>query len=114
MGAPRGDDWTFGQVRWTGGHGKRRRERRTWSSARTHDPPGSCSPPAAHRQVITMTAPTLTPTPDLAAIKTRQQATWSSGDYGHIGVRLQIVGELLAEACDVDADQRVLDVAAGN
>jgi len=52
--------------------------------------------------------------PDLAAIKQRQQATWASGDYGVIGVRLQIVGETLAEAADVRAGERVLDVAAGN
>ncbi|HJU24401.1 MAG TPA: class I SAM-dependent methyltransferase [Casimicrobiaceae bacterium] len=52
--------------------------------------------------------------PDLAAIKTRQQATWASGDYGMIGVTLQIVAESLCEATDVRADERVLDVAAGN
>ncbi|MFN8623604.1 MAG: methyltransferase domain-containing protein [Chloroflexota bacterium] len=52
--------------------------------------------------------------PDLAAIKARQQQTWASGDYGHIGVRLQLVGELLAEAVEVDAGEHVLDVAAGN
>ncbi len=53
-------------------------------------------------------------TPDFAAIKARQQATWSSGDFAVIGTTLQIVGELLAEAVDVRADERVLDVAAGN
>jgi ubiquinone/menaquinone biosynthesis C-methylase UbiE len=52
--------------------------------------------------------------PDLQAIKTRQQATWASGDFGQIGVRLQIVGESLCEAVDVHANERVLDVAAGN
>ena len=63
-----------------------------------------------------------TPTPardpragiDLGAIKQRQQSTWASGDYAIIGTTLQIVGELLAEAADVRADERVLDVAAGN
>ncbi len=50
----------------------------------------------------------------LAAIKSRQQATWASGDYAVIGVTLQIVGELLNEAVDVQAADRVLDVAAGN
>ena len=57
-----------------------------------------------------------TPTvaPDFAAIKQRQQATWASGDYAVIGTTLQIVGELLAEAADVRAGERVLDVAAGN
>jgi ubiquinone/menaquinone biosynthesis C-methylase UbiE len=51
---------------------------------------------------------------DFAAIKARQQATWSSGDYAVIGTRLQLVGETLCEAVDVHAGERVLDVAAGN
>ena len=53
-------------------------------------------------------------TPDFAGIKLRQQATWASGDFAIIGVTLQIVGESLAEAVDVRAGERVLDVAAGN
>lgn len=52
--------------------------------------------------------------PDFAAIKQRQQATWASGDFAVIGTTLQIVGETLAEAADVRAGERVLDVAAGN
>lgn len=52
--------------------------------------------------------------PDFAAIKVRQQATWASGDYAVVGTTLQIVGENLAEAVDVRAGERVLDVAAGN
>jgi SAM-dependent methyltransferase len=56
-----------------------------------------------------MNAPT-----DLHALKTRQQAAWSSGDYAVIGTTLQIVGEQLAEACDVRWDEQILDVAAGN
>ncbi len=55
-----------------------------------------------------------TTTPDFAAIKQRQQATWASGDYAAVGTTLQIVGETLAEAADVRAGERVLDVAAGN
>jgi ubiquinone/menaquinone biosynthesis C-methylase UbiE len=51
---------------------------------------------------------------DYTAIKTRQQGAWASGDYAVIGTTLQIVGELLAEACDLRWDERVLDVAAGN
>lgn len=51
---------------------------------------------------------------DLEALKKRQQAAWSSGDYAVIGTTLQLVGEQLAEACDLLADERVLDVAAGN
>lgn len=54
------------------------------------------------------------PTPDLAAVKARQQIAWSSGDYAVIGTTLQIIGESLCEALDLRSDQRVLDVAAGN
>jgi ubiquinone/menaquinone biosynthesis C-methylase UbiE len=52
--------------------------------------------------------------PDFEAVKRRQQATWASGDFAVIGVTLQIVGESLAEAADIRAGERVLDVAAGN
>ena len=52
--------------------------------------------------------------PDFRTIKQRQQATWASGDYAVIGTTLQIVGEQLAEAVDLRAGERVLDVAAGN
>ena len=52
--------------------------------------------------------------PDFAAIKKRQQATWSAGDYAVVGITLQIVGERLCEAVDLRADERVIDVAAGN
>jgi len=66
-----------------------------------------------------MTAIPLTATgpataPDYTAIKSRQNATWSSGDYGKIGVTLQITGENLAEAMDLRPGSQVLDVAAGN
>ena len=56
-----------------------------------------------------MNAPT-----DFTALKTRQMAAWGSGDYAVIGTTLQLVGEQLAEACDLRCDERVLDVAAGN
>jgi SAM-dependent methyltransferase len=52
--------------------------------------------------------------PDFSALKARQQSAWASGDYAVIGTTLQIVGESLAEACDLRFDERVLDVAAGN
>ena len=58
--------------------------------------------------------PAATPAVDFTAIKTRQQATWASGDYAIIGTTLQIIGESLAEVCDIKGDERVLDVAAGN
>jgi ubiquinone/menaquinone biosynthesis C-methylase UbiE len=54
------------------------------------------------------------PVPDLAALKTRQQAAWSSGNYAIVGATLQIVGEELCEALDLKAGSNVLDVAAGN
>jgi ubiquinone/menaquinone biosynthesis C-methylase UbiE len=51
---------------------------------------------------------------ELAALKTRQQAAWSSGDYAVVGTTLQIVGEQLCEALDLRSGSKVLDVAAGN
>ncbi|HTQ04215.1 MAG TPA: methyltransferase domain-containing protein [Polyangiaceae bacterium] len=51
---------------------------------------------------------------DFTAVKTRQQAMWASGDFAVIGSTLQIVGEALCEALDVEAGSLVLDVAAGN
>src|SRR5215216_1081784 len=57
---------------------------------------------------------TTQPTIDLTAVKNRQQAAWSSGDYAVIGTTLAITGELLCEAIDLRAGERVLDVAAGN
>jgi len=62
-------------------------------------------------QTATLSRPA---SPDYVAIKARQQATWSSGDYARIGVTLQITGEELCEALDLRAGQHVLDVAAGN
>jgi ubiquinone/menaquinone biosynthesis C-methylase UbiE len=54
------------------------------------------------------------PPPDFAAVKSRQQVAWSSGDYAVVGSTLQIVGEHLCEALDLRSGQKVLDVAAGN
>jgi ubiquinone/menaquinone biosynthesis C-methylase UbiE len=51
---------------------------------------------------------------DLAPVKARQQATWASGDFAVIGTTLQIVGESLCEAVDLEAGSRVVDVACGN
>src|SRR6187549_2400546 len=62
----------------------------------------------------TTTHDTPTTTPDLTAVKAKQQAMWASGDFAVIGTTLQIVGELLCEAVDVRAGERILDVAAGN
>ena len=57
---------------------------------------------------------TSAPTANLEALKTRQHAAWSSGDYAVVGTTLQIVGEDLCEALDLRPGQQVLDVAAGN
>src|SRR5262249_45965282 len=74
-----------------------------------------------HSQSTTVETPTMriespapAPQPDFEAIKKKQQGTWASADFAVIGTTLQIVGELLAEAIDVRANERVLDVAAGN
>lgn len=56
----------------------------------------------------------ITETPDYGAIKNKQNAAWSSGDYRKIGVTLQLTGEDLAEAADLTPGSKVLDVAAGN
>jgi len=53
-------------------------------------------------------------TSDLTALKIRQQAAWSSGNYAVVGTTLQIVGEQLCEALDLRPGAKVLDVAAGN
>jgi SAM-dependent methyltransferase len=66
---------------------------------------------------VTTPGPARAPTPaqpDLAAIKAKQRATWSSGDYAVVGTTLQIVGETLCEAAGISAGERVLDVACGN
>jgi ubiquinone/menaquinone biosynthesis C-methylase UbiE len=56
---------------------------------------------------------TTTPAPDLAAIKARQQKTWSAG-YAAIGSRIPMISEQLADAADLRAGWRVLDIAGGN
>jgi ubiquinone/menaquinone biosynthesis C-methylase UbiE len=64
--------------------------------------------------MTTTTAVRQTATPELAALKSRQQVAWSSGNYAVVGTTLQIVGEQLCEAMDLRAGSKVLDVAAGN
>jgi len=54
------------------------------------------------------------PAVDFTAIKAKQKAVWSSGDYAVIGTTLQIVGESLCEAVNLAPGSRVLDVACGN
>jgi len=54
-----------------------------------------------------------TATVDFEAIKQNQRAAWQTGDYPRVGNTLQIIAELLVEAADVRAGERVLDVACG-
>jgi len=61
-----------------------------------------------------LTMQTAVQTPDFSAVKSRQHAAWSTGDYAVVGTTLQIVGETLCEALDLPAGAAVLDVAAGN
>src|SRR3954469_9120385 len=63
---------------------------------------------------LTAPNPSAAATPDLAAVKAKEQGAWSSGDYAIVGTTLQIVGEDLCEALDLHSGQTVLDVAAGN
>jgi len=53
-------------------------------------------------------------TPGLAAFKAGQQATWAAGNYARIGNNLVLIGELLCEAVDLRAGDKVLDVATGS
>jgi ubiquinone/menaquinone biosynthesis C-methylase UbiE len=64
--------------------------------------------------MMNIQTPSTTASPDFAAIKSRQQTAWGSGDYAVVGTSLQIVGEMLCEAADIRGGQKVLDVAAGN
>ncbi|MBO3746361.1 methyltransferase domain-containing protein [Streptosporangiaceae bacterium NEAU-GS5] len=52
-------------------------------------------------------------TVDFDTIKRSQRAGWETGDYTRVGTTLQIMAELLVEAADVRAGERVLDVACG-
>ena len=68
----------------------------------------------ASTSAVQQPPPRMPPPIDLAAVKAKQQATWSSGDYSVVGTTLQITGEALCEAVDLRSGERVLDVACGN
>ncbi|MCK9901990.1 SAM-dependent methyltransferase [Parafrankia colletiae] len=57
--------------------------------------------------------PTTQTSPDLAAVTERQQQTWSSGNFAKVASRIVLSSELLADAADLHAGWRVLDVACG-
>ncbi len=52
--------------------------------------------------------------PDLDAVKARQQVTWASGDFSAVATVMSLVSERLADAADLHAGWRVLDVATGS
>ena len=52
--------------------------------------------------------------PDLAADKRRQQATWADGDFSVVAARIVFQAECLVEAADPQAGWRVLDGATGS
>ena len=54
------------------------------------------------------------PSLDLAAVKTRQQATWASGDFAEIATLIVPMAERLADDADLRAGSTVLDVACGS
>ena len=61
-----------------------------------------------------MTQTMTTQTPDLAAVKARQQLAWASGDYHAVAARIVPSPKQLVDAADLRAGWRVLDVAAGS
>ena len=62
---------------------------------------------------MSMTQYTVT-APDLAAVKAKQQQTWSSGDFHVIAALIQPTAEQLVDSADLHAGMRVLDVATGS
>src|SRR6187397_1107842 len=52
--------------------------------------------------------------PDFAAVKSRQQVTWASGDFAVVAARIVFQAEHLCEAADLQAGWKVLDVATGS
>src|SRR3954449_2237532 len=61
-----------------------------------------------------MTQTIATTTPDLAAVKERQQQAWASGDFSVVAARIVLIAEQLCDTADLHAGWRVLDVAAGS
>ena len=52
--------------------------------------------------------------PDFAAVKSRQQTVWASGDFSVVASRIVFQAEHLCETADIQAGWRVLDVATGS
>src|SRR5262245_3378793 len=62
----------------------------------------------------TAAAAALSATPVFAAVKTRQQTTWASGDFSVVASRIVYQAEHLCETADLLAGWKVLDVATGS
>jgi SAM-dependent methyltransferase len=52
--------------------------------------------------------------PAFAAVKSRQQTVWASGDFSVVASRIVFQAEHLCETADIQAGWRVLDVATGS
>jgi len=65
--------------------------------------------PAASPEEVDMT----TTTTELDELKSRQQKTWSSGDYGKIAWLTSPLADVLCDAVDLRPGSTVLDVATG-
>jgi SAM-dependent methyltransferase len=50
----------------------------------------------------------------LRQLTERARTMWATGDFGRVGARLVLVGEVLCRSVDVHPGERVLDVAAGS
>ncbi len=57
---------------------------------------------------------TVEATPDLAAVKQKQQATWASGDFHVLAEKIVFIAEHLVDTADLHAGWKVLDVATGS
>src|SRR6478672_5364082 len=63
---------------------------------------------------MTKTAEAPAATPNLAAVKQRQQQAWASGDFHAVAARIVLVAEQLVDTADLRAGWQVLDVATGS
>src|SRR5690349_2691159 len=52
--------------------------------------------------------------PDLEQVKQKQQLMWASGDFHQVAALIQSVADQVAEALDIQAGWRVLDVGTGS
>ena len=82
-------------------------------SCRPAHPPTPTPRTWRHRCSSSTRTPTLR-SPNLAAIKARQQVTWASGDYHVIATQSCSPPSRSSRPCDLRPTERVLDVATGS